>query len=624
MSSKHNVAVLAALPSRTALLADSLEMGNIEAIVCTSSDEFCQVVRQQRVDAVVIEHELPGFLSGLDIVERLIEDLLRPVVVLLTQDVAGLRSRASKARLDVLLPGDAEPARIAEALQSSLLAMTHSGVRIPYGARMLVRDADYVPPMPQLLVQLSRYLNDENASIADLTKDISTDPRITAELLKLVNNSAMGLRGKVTRVFDAVNLLGIKRTVALVLSASVVGSHQTFLQSLPDSFDRWFRPRNVLIGATASAFAARLTRVSADTAYVLGLLQDLGILLMARTLGSRYLTLLERCRTVGHLQLAVVEQQDYQFNHAAVSAALFQRWELPPSIIRMVLEHHLPPGEVTCSETERQFLNVMRVGEAVADLHDVTCPQRHAQLMRMLRPFDEAPSELCKGCLASAVARTREFSELFTTPVPNPEQLEQLMEDISQQIADGPRAADDDEGPAVAPEDDASTGAAGEEIAEAVASRQTPASAELPATGRGGVGESEGPMILVVEDESAVANLIRHWLHPFGIRVCHAEGARSALALAGEATAILCDVHLAGESGTAIVRELRASGAEVPVLMISGDCTRGTVEECIEVGINDYILKPIVRDKLFEKLRKHTGLPLESGAARKAAAAHSP
>jgi response regulator of citrate/malate metabolism len=39
--------------------------------------------------------------------------------------------------------------------------------------------------------------------------------------------------------------------------------------------------------------------------------------------------------------------------------------------------------------------------------------------------------------------------------------------------------------------------------------------------------------------------------------------------------------------------------------MMSSDRTRATVEECIEVGIVDYLIKPFEKAKLVEKLHRH-------------------
>lgn len=95
-----------------------------------------------------------------------------------------------------------------------------------------------------------------------------------------------------------------------------------------------------------------------------------------------------------------------------------------------------------------------------------------------------------------------------------------------------------------------------------------------------------------------------------------------AVRLAPDAQAILCDVHLAGEDGRDVVRTLKQSGSKIPFIMVSGDCTRRTIEECVNLGIDDYLIKPFSPLALLTKLEKHTGLVLARGNKSEARAVH--
>ena len=64
-------------------------------------------------------------------------------------------------------------------------------------------------------------------------------------------------------------------------------------------------------------FARRMENISPDTGYVLGLLQDIGILVLAHAYGARYMQMLARVREIGQLRLEVAEQHDFRMEKAA-------------------------------------------------------------------------------------------------------------------------------------------------------------------------------------------------------------------------------------------------------------------------------------------------------------------
>ena len=80
--------------------------------------------------------------------------------------------------------------------------------------------------------------------------------------------------------------------------------------------------------------------------------------------------------------------------------------------------------------------------------------------------------------------------------------------------------------------------------------------------------------------------------------------------LAPQASAVLCDFHLPGEKGSDIVRSLRRSQFEGPVIFVSSDRTRGTITACMAAGMTDFLPKPFSAAALLEKLSKHLGLAL--------------
>ena len=574
MSTNRLIAVFCAQESRRHAIAERLRGPDIEVVECATSDDLYHQAAGAALDAVILEHRLPGFLSGLDILTRLASNLVRPVSVILGEFTASERDQAAAVRPSAVLPDDAPEDQIASAALGALMA-ARQGLPIPHGARLLVRDASAIQPLPQLIVQVCRFLEDSNASVSALAKEISADPRVTAELLKLVNSAATGLSGKVTRIADAVNLIGLKRTVALVLSTHLLKSGHSGPKTLPPALDRRLRFRSLLMASTAATFVSMTGQLAPDTAYVLALLQDIGMLALARELGIRYHRILERCTAVAQLQLASYEQRELGFTHADVSAALLQKWELPAGLSRLVLLHHQRLDAFSGSAEETALLQAMQVAEAFADLKDRWTPQKQVLLRRCAAKWGRLDEAGLRACLTQAVGRTQELGQLFHMPMPDESELRQLLQQLAVEanVSLPAEPADDTDAPLP---DDASD------------------SEDRPVRRR----------IVALDDDAVMLEFIRGWLQgtEFDVILGRCEGeVREPLR---HADALLCDLHLNDDFGTDVLERLRSEGFEAPVIIISDDRSRAAVARSIAAGACEYLVKPFTRDMLLAKLRE--------------------
>jgi two-component system OmpR family response regulator len=111
--------------------------------------------------------------------------------------------------------------------------------------------------------------------------------------------------------------------------------------------------------------------------------------------------------------------------------------------------------------------------------------------------------------------------------------------------------------------------------------------------------------VLIVEDELRMASLIRRGLTQEGLAVDVAVSGEEALwmAPAAEYDAIVLDVMLPGINGFETCRRLRTSGVWAPVLMLTA---RDSVEDRVtglDMGADDYVVKPFAFAELLARLR---------------------
>ncbi len=124
--------------------------------------------------------------------------------------------------------------------------------------------------------------------------------------------------------------------------------------------------------------------------------------------------------------------------------------------------------------------------------------------------------------------------------------------------------------------------------------------------------------ILVVDDEPNILHVITQRLLRDGFETTTARDGEAALRMLddGEFAAAILDIGLPGMDGFAVLRELRAGGQTLPVIMLTarGDEIDRVVG--LELGADDYIVKPFSPRELVARLRALLRRTAEAAALR--------
>ena len=113
--------------------------------------------------------------------------------------------------------------------------------------------------------------------------------------------------------------------------------------------------------------------------------------------------------------------------------------------------------------------------------------------------------------------------------------------------------------------------------------------------------------ILIVEDETGIANFLQQGLEEEGYSILVANDGKTGLelALGQKVNLILLDWMLPKITGIEVCKSIRKTDTTTPIIFLTA---KDTVQETIEglkAGANDYIKKPFSFDELVERIKIH-------------------
>jgi two-component system, chemotaxis family, chemotaxis protein CheY len=114
--------------------------------------------------------------------------------------------------------------------------------------------------------------------------------------------------------------------------------------------------------------------------------------------------------------------------------------------------------------------------------------------------------------------------------------------------------------------------------------------------------------VLVVDDSGVMRKIIIRSLNAVGVTdTVEAANGQEAVDIFAtqEFDMVLTDWNMPEKSGLEVLQEIRATGSQVPVIMVTTESQKGQVLAAIQAGVTDYLTKPFEQDQLRAKLDKY-------------------
>lgn len=117
------------------------------------------------------------------------------------------------------------------------------------------------------------------------------------------------------------------------------------------------------------------------------------------------------------------------------------------------------------------------------------------------------------------------------------------------------------------------------------------------------------PRILVVDDEASIREVLSKTLALAEYDVDIANDGQSALERlrAAEYDLLITDLKMPGVDGLTVIREVRRSNPDMPIIIVTGYSTESSAIEAINLGVSGYLTKPFRVPRILAAAAKALG-----------------
>ena len=195
---------------------------------------------------------------------------------------------------------------------------------------------------PVVYLALKKVVDDPRKTARDAAFVIESDAALALRLLKIVNSAFYGFPSKVSSITTAITLIGVRELQNLTLATVVIDRFSDLPGQLFSINDFW--AKNLRCALFAKELDALMGKKYADTAFLCGLIHNIGQLVMYRRIPvlAREVELLIQSQMPVKADEAGIEELVIGFDHFQLGAELCLCWKLPEAIVESIRLHRYP------------------------------------------------------------------------------------------------------------------------------------------------------------------------------------------------------------------------------------------------------------------------------------------
>ncbi len=298
--------------------------------------------------------------------------------------------------------------------------------------QQFVDHASTLYSLPAVAMEVLELTRHERVDIRALKQCVQRDPALTAKLLRVVNSSLFGLSGEVSDLNQALTLLGVKPLKLLVLGFSLPKSLFSTVEA--ETLERYWR-FTLVKAVAARQLAEECWKTSGDEAFIAGLLQEIGLLVLVRELGPSYIDFVQH-GLEQKADLLTLETDTLGFDHTILSARLLEHWQLPKSIVRAV---SYPPNAnllMTLDVAQQMLPQALHLATLIASILVDDRKDLVGELMETANRYCHITSKQIDSMLDELQDRVEIMAEVFSVQARDEQRYRDIIAQAHEQLAE--------------------------------------------------------------------------------------------------------------------------------------------------------------------------------------------
>lgn len=290
-----------------------------------------------------------------------------------------------------------------------------------------------LPSNPAIAAQILELVNDPNSTAEQFAQTIQTDVALAARLLGMANSARFAQRTPATTIQRAVTILGLRRIRTVALGFQLV-SHLDRLGECPFDLKKFWQ-ESVLRACLGQQIATRIASDHVEEAFLIGLLQDCGILTLVQLYGADYGKLYAQV-DLSPSAFYQAERERFPHSHVDAIGVMAAEWKLPRVIAEPLSRHHTPLELEPAAPADRRlcalsyFLGSLRLRGEKANSRSEPALQDY---LRENLGLDE---QGLADCFAKAAESYRQIAPSLCEQLPDELDVADILEEAHRLLSD--------------------------------------------------------------------------------------------------------------------------------------------------------------------------------------------
>ncbi|EMK26031.1 HDIG domain protein [Leptospira kirschneri str. 200803703] len=226
--------------------------------------------------------------------------------------------------------------------------------------QLFLNDAQ-LPRISSVVTKVMQMVEKQDVAIPDLAKEISNDPGLTADVIKLSNSAYYRAAKPIKTVQESLMTLGIKTVKDIILLTATRGILKKDLKGYQvDAEDNWIHSLTVAELSKRICEQKKL-KVGSDLAFTGGLLHNIGKVILADFFPAVIINLREELKTHS-VSFRELEKKHFGYSHEEVGQKLLEKWNFPEELIHVTRNYSQPENEKEFPE----LVSVIHVSHSIA------------------------------------------------------------------------------------------------------------------------------------------------------------------------------------------------------------------------------------------------------------------